>query len=101
MILIGNYSRLAIEFLYKRSVGFYIVQTYIPAMVIVSISWLSFWINHEAMVARMIINIMSIMMLMTLMVSTNTTLPKVSYIKALDMYMFPCFLMVIMSLLGE
>ena len=39
----GNYSRLACEFQFVRSMGYYLIQIYIPASLIVVISWVSFW----------------------------------------------------------
>ena len=42
-LCLGNYSRLACEFQFVRSMGYYLIQIYIPASLIVVISWVSFW----------------------------------------------------------
>ncbi|OXA53523.1 Gamma-aminobutyric acid receptor subunit beta [Folsomia candida] len=43
----GNYSRLACEIQFVRSMGYYLIQIYIPSMLIVCISWVSFWVNRN------------------------------------------------------
>lgn len=37
----------------------------------------------------------------TLMSSTNAALPKISYVKSIDVYLGTCFVMVFASLLGN
>ena len=44
----GNYSRLACEIQFVRSMGYYLIQIYIPSSLIVIISWVSFWLNRWA-----------------------------------------------------
>ncbi|KAE9411703.1 hypothetical protein Angca_005535, partial [Angiostrongylus cantonensis] len=48
----GSYQRLSLVFQLQRSVGYFIFQTYLPCVLIVMLSWVSFWINHEATSAR-------------------------------------------------
>ena len=48
----GQYVRLSLSFLLQRQIGFFIFQTYLPSILIVMLSWISFWINHEATSAR-------------------------------------------------
>ncbi|KAB7495402.1 Gamma-aminobutyric acid receptor subunit beta [Armadillidium nasatum] len=42
----GNYSRLLCEIMFVRSMGYYLIQIYIPSSLIVVISWVSFWLNR-------------------------------------------------------
>ncbi|VDM69583.1 unnamed protein product [Strongylus vulgaris] len=51
----GNYSRLSAYFTFKRNLGFYLIQIYFPSSLIVVISWVSFWLNREAVQARVAI----------------------------------------------
>ncbi|CAI9728419.1 gamma-aminobutyric acid receptor subunit beta-like [Octopus vulgaris] len=48
----GNYQRLSLSFKLQRNIGYFIFQTYLPSILIVMLSWVSFWINHEATSAR-------------------------------------------------
>lgn len=44
----GAYSRLIVWFQFERSIGFFLIQTYIPAYLIVMLSWIAFWISHNS-----------------------------------------------------
>jgi len=48
----GVYQRLSLSFALKRNVGYFIFQTYLPSILIVMLSWVAFWINHESPPAR-------------------------------------------------
>lgn len=48
----GAYQRLSLSFKLKRNIGYFVFQTYLPSILIVMLSWVSFWINHEATSAR-------------------------------------------------
>lgn len=48
----GVYQRLSLSFRLQRNIGYFIFQTYLPSILIVMLSWVSFWINHEATSAR-------------------------------------------------
>lgn len=48
----GNYSCLVAQFYLSRSVGFHLVQSYLPTMLIVVISWVSFWMDVDSVPGR-------------------------------------------------
>merc|ERR1711884_580228 len=48
----GSFPCLKVRFLLKRQIGFYLLQTYIPSVLIVILSWASFWISVDAVPAR-------------------------------------------------
>ncbi|KAF0297500.1 Gamma-aminobutyric acid receptor subunit beta [Amphibalanus amphitrite] len=79
--------------------GYYLIQMYVPSSLIVIISWVSFWLNRNATPARVSLGVTTVLTMTTLMSSTNAALPKISYIKAIDVYMGTCFVMVFASLL--
>jgi len=95
----GNYSRLACEIQFVRSMGYYLIQIYVPSTLIVVISWVSFWLNRNATPARVSLGVTTVLTMTTLMSSTNAALPKVSYVKSIDVYLGTCFVMVFGSLL--
>lgn len=100
IIFAGNYSRLACEIQFVRSMGYYLIQIYIPSGLIVIISWVSFWLNRCATPARVSLGVTTVLTMTTLMSSTNAALPKISYVKSIDVYLGTCFVMVFASLLG-
>ena len=68
---------------------------------IVVISWVSFWLNRGATPARVGLGVTTVLTMTTLMASTNAALPKISYVKSIDVYLGFCFFMVFASLLGN
>ncbi|CAN7946214.1 unnamed protein product, partial [Ixodes pacificus] len=97
--LVGNYSRLVCEIRFVRSMGYYLIQMYIPAGLIVVTSWVSFWLHRNASPARVALGVLTVLTMTTLMSSTNAALPKISYVKSIDIYLGTCFVMVFAALL--
>lgn len=95
----GEYSRLSLFFLFKRNIGFYIIQIYLPSILIVVISWVSFWLSRDATPARVALGVTTVLTMTTLMTTTNSSMPKVSYVKSIDIFLGVCFMMVFCSLL--
>ena len=95
----GNYSRLSCELYFVRSLGYYIIQIYVPSVLIVVMSWVSFWLSREAVPARVALGITTVLTMTTLISSTNASLPKISYLKSIDVYLVTCFVMVFASIL--
>ena len=52
VFIAGKYQRLSLSFKLQRNIGYFVFQTYLPSILIVMLSWVSFWINHEATSAR-------------------------------------------------
>ncbi|XP_059902797.1 glycine receptor subunit beta-like isoform X2 [Gadus macrocephalus] len=48
----GYYTCVEVIFTLRRQVGFYLMGVYAPTLLIVVLSWLSFWINPDASAAR-------------------------------------------------
>lgn len=51
-LLPGYYTCVEVIFTLRRQVGFYLMGVYAPTLLIVVLSWLSFWINPDASAAR-------------------------------------------------
>lgn len=56
----GAYPRLSLSFKLKRNIGYFILQTYMPSILITILSWVSFWINYDASAARVALGTNSI-----------------------------------------
>lgn len=48
----GWYNRLFINFALRRHIFFFVLQSYFPSMLMVMLSWVSFWIDRRAVPAR-------------------------------------------------
>lgn len=55
--LTGSYLRLSLSFRIKRNIGYFILQTYMPSILITILSWVSFWINYDASAARVALGV--------------------------------------------
>ena len=55
----GAYPCLEIEFILRRDIGYFLIQVYVPSMLIVILSWVSFWINVDASPARVSIGLLT------------------------------------------
>ncbi|KAG9509709.1 Gamma-aminobutyric acid receptor subunit beta [Fragariocoptes setiger] len=95
----GTYSRLIAEIHFSRRMGYYLIQIYIPSSLIVVISWVSFWLHRNASPARVQLGVTTVLTMTTLMSSTNAALPKISYVKSIDIFLGTCFVMVFAALL--
>jgi hypothetical protein len=95
----GVYQRLRLSFDLKREIGYFIFQTYLPSILIVMLSWVSFWINHEATSARVALGITTVLTMTTISTGVRSSLPRISYIKAIDIYLVMCFVFVFAALL--
>ncbi|KFM66547.1 Gamma-aminobutyric acid receptor subunit beta-like protein, partial [Stegodyphus mimosarum] len=95
----GTYQRLSLSFELKRNIGYFIFQTYLPCILIVMLSWVSFWINHEATSARVALGITTVLTMTTISTGVRSSLPRISYVKAIDIYLVMCFVFVFAALL--
>uniref|UniRef100_A0A4W5KDS8 Gamma-aminobutyric acid type A receptor subunit beta3 n=1 Tax=Hucho hucho TaxID=62062 RepID=A0A4W5KDS8_9TELE len=95
----GAYPRLSLSFKLKRNIGYFILQTYMPSILITILSWVSFWINYDASAARVALGITTVLTMTTINTHLRETLPKIPYVKAIDMYLMGCFVMVFLALL--
>ncbi|NXU65085.1 GBRB2 protein, partial [Horornis vulcanius] len=81
----GAYPRLSLSFKLKRNIGYFILQTYMPSILITILSWVSFWINYDASAARVALG------------RHFYTFHAVCF--TIDMYLMGCFVFVFMALL--
>ncbi|XP_029205557.1 gamma-aminobutyric acid receptor subunit beta-3-like isoform X1 [Acropora millepora] len=87
---IGNYSRLSLIFTLKRRLSLFITETYVPSIMVVALSWVSFWINYKAAPARIALCITTVLTMITLTSSVQNSLPRVTYVKYSDWILTTC-----------
>ncbi|XP_020362116.1 gamma-aminobutyric acid receptor subunit delta isoform X1 [Oncorhynchus kisutch] len=95
----GRFPRLSLRFQLRRNRGVYIIQSYMPSILLVAMSWVSFWISQTAVPARVSLGITTVLTMTTLMVSARSSLPRASAIKALDVYFWICYVFVFAALI--
>ncbi|XP_027548465.1 gamma-aminobutyric acid receptor subunit rho-3 isoform X2 [Neopelma chrysocephalum] len=95
----GWYNRLFINFALRRHIFFFVLQSYFPAMLMVMLSWVSFWIDRRAVPARVSLGITTVLTMSTIMTGVSASMPQVSYVKAVDVYLWISFLFVFLSVI--
>ena len=95
----GNFTVLAVSFRLKRHLGFYVIQDFIPTLLIVMLSWVGFWIDDHCVPARVSLGITTVLSITTLFFGIQATLPKVGYVKAIDYYLLGSFFFVFGALI--
>ncbi|XP_008419058.1 glycine receptor subunit alphaZ1 isoform X3 [Poecilia reticulata] len=95
----GKFTCIEARFHLERQMGYYLIQMYIPSLLIVILSWVSFWINMDAAPARVGLGITTVLTMTTQSSGSRASLPKVSYVKAIDIWMAVCLLFVFSALL--
>jgi len=95
----GAYSCLRVVLTFARQLSFFIVTIYIPCFMIVIVSWMSFWIDHKAVPARVSLGVTTLLAMSTTQASINSSLPPVAYTKAIDVWSGVCVTFVFGALL--
>ncbi|XP_061440277.1 gamma-aminobutyric acid receptor subunit alpha-4 [Rhineura floridana] len=95
----GEYVVMTVHFHLRRKMGYFMIQTYIPCIMTVILSQVSFWINKESVPARTVFGITTVLTMTTLSISARHSLPKVSYATAMDWFIAVCFAFVFSALI--
>ncbi|KFM72637.1 Glycine receptor subunit alpha-3, partial [Stegodyphus mimosarum] len=86
----GNFSRITVRFDLQREFGHFLLDIYIPSILFVVTSWLSFWVEIPAAPARVTLSMTTMLTLVTSEKAIREKLPKVSYVHALDVWNVVC-----------
>ena len=89
---------LKLTFHIRRKKFYYVVSIYIPTILITILSWVSFWIPRSSPPARVALGITTVLALTTLIFGIQSSMPKVSYVKAIDWFLCVSFLYVFAAL---
>lgn len=82
--------RLQLTLLFERQVLPQLVTLYMPSSLIVCCTFISFWIRTSAVPARVALIITAMLAMLQLMITGRRNLPPVSYVTALDVWLFVC-----------
>ncbi|KAM8704670.1 hypothetical protein ACLKA7_009174 [Drosophila subpalustris] len=97
--LVGNYSALSFSVLLTREVGYYIIDYFVPSMMIVAISWVSFWLQADQTPARSMLGCSTLLSFITLSLSQENNLSKVSYVTMSEVWFLVCTFFIFGSLM--
>ncbi|XP_072021146.1 glycine receptor subunit alpha-2-like isoform X2 [Amphiura filiformis] len=95
----GSFSKCEIRLEFERQMQAYLLTVYIPSCLLVTIAWLSFWIDARAAPARITLGITTVLTVTTMTSGILETLPVVTYAKAIDLWLAACLLFVFLCLL--
>ena len=82
----GKYSCLKVELIFKREFSYYMLTIYVPCCMLVIVSWVSFWLDQNAIPARVSLGVTTLLTMSTQTSGINAQLPPVSYTKAIDVW---------------
>ncbi len=82
----GEYSCLTVDLLFKREFSYYLLTIYVPCCMLVIVSWVSFWLDPNAVPARVSLGVTTLLTMSTQTASINNSLPPVAYTKAIDVW---------------
>ncbi|ROT83151.1 putative glycine receptor subunit alpha-2-like [Penaeus vannamei] len=96
--LAGNYSCLQAVFHLQRNLAYHLVQSYLPSSLIVVVSWVSFWLDADAVASRVILGVTTLFTVCSESAAFGNKLSTVSYVKALDVWMGSCTVFVFLAM---
>ncbi|XP_070533084.1 glycine receptor subunit alphaZ1-like [Ptychodera flava] len=94
----GNFSCLLARFHMRRQREMFVMGSYVPSLLIVVLSWFSFWINPNSEPARVSLCMTALLTISTQMNGIQAALPKVANLKAIDVWMSVCLIFVFAAL---
>ena len=85
-----NFSSVKIVFYFERKWSYFIIEVYLPSILIIIVSWMSFWLEIEAIPARVMIGVTTMLTFVTVSKDAREDLPNISYINVLDIWFVVC-----------
>nr|5OSA_A Chain A, Proton-gated ion channel,Gamma-aminobutyric acid receptor subunit alpha-1,Gamma-aminobutyric acid receptor subunit alpha-1 [synthetic construct]5OSA_B Chain B, Proton-gated ion channel,Gamma-aminobutyric acid receptor subunit alpha-1,Gamma-aminobutyric acid receptor subunit alpha-1 [synthetic construct]5OSA_C Chain C, Proton-gated ion channel,Gamma-aminobutyric acid receptor subunit alpha-1,Gamma-aminobutyric acid receptor subunit alpha-1 [synthetic construct]5OSA_D Chain D, Proton-g len=92
-------SKLDYQLRISRQYGYFVIQTYLPCIMTVILSQVSFWLNRESVPARTVFVVTTVLTMTTLSISARNSLPKVAYATAMDWFIAVCYAFVFSALI--
>ena len=61
----GEYSCLTVDLTFKREFSYYLLTIYVPCCMLVIVSWVSFWLDPNAVPARVSLGVTTLLTMST------------------------------------
>ncbi|XP_039750130.1 glutamate-gated chloride channel isoform X34 [Pararge aegeria] len=95
----GNYSCLEVDLIFTRDRSFYFTTVFIPGIILVTSSFITFWLEWNAVPARVMIGVTTMLNFFTTSNGFRSTLPVVSNLTAMNVWDGVCMCFIYASLL--
>ncbi|XP_021698512.1 glutamate-gated chloride channel isoform X17 [Aedes aegypti] len=95
----GNYSCLKVDLMFTRDRAFYFTTVFIPGIILVTSSFITFWLEWNAVPARVMIGVTTMLNFFTTSNGFRSTLPVVSNLTAMNVWDGVCMCFIYASLL--
>ncbi|XP_024941285.1 glutamate-gated chloride channel isoform X4 [Cephus cinctus] len=95
----GNYSCLKVDLIFTRDRAFYFTTVFIPGIILVTSSFITFWLEWNAVPARVMIGVTTMLNFFTTSNGFRSTLPVVSNLTAMNVWDGVCMCFIYASLL--
>ncbi len=93
-----SYPGLILKLSMSRKLNYHLVQSYIPSTVHLTVSWLALFVPPQSVAERLAMAMTIMLTLTTMFASERQSVPRVSYITYLDVWMLTCILFVFLEL---
>uniref|UniRef100_A0A915BEY1 Ligand-gated ion channel 50 n=1 Tax=Parascaris univalens TaxID=6257 RepID=A0A915BEY1_PARUN len=96
----GLWDELHVRFTFKRRCAWYFLQSYVPTYLTIFISWIAFSLgpSPKAVQARTMLGVNALLAIIMQFGSTLRKLPRVSYVKAIDVWLLGSMTFIFLSL---
>ena len=101
MTTAGNYSVTGFEVTLRRKMSHYIITYYFPAMMFVSVSWISFLVPPESVPGHMTILVTVFLVLVNIFNSITSNIPRADGLTAIESFVIICIVFVFGALIGR
>jgi len=93
-----NYPGLILKVTLRRKLKYHLIQTYMVSTVFLAISWLALFLPPNSIAERLAIAMTILLTLTSMFASERRSVPRVSCVTCLDMWMVACIVFVFVEL---
>ncbi|KAK0414373.1 hypothetical protein QR680_007284 [Steinernema hermaphroditum] len=95
----GMWDELHVKLTFERRYVWYFMQAYVPTYLTIFISWVSFSLGSKAIPARTMLGVNALLAMIFQFGNIMRNLPRVSYVKAIDVWMLGSMTFIFSSLI--
>lgn len=95
----GRTSDVEFNLKMRRSPRSYVLKFFVPLLMLVIISWITFWLSHEEFKTKDQLQsaIATLLIIVAFNITASAVLPRTEYITYIDAVLFTCFIFVVIS----